>query len=84
MTRKKYIMVRTMPDGSKIRQEVDPDDPVLQKVKITKRTVRKTVSAVTLDSQRSNPRPAVSSTTPRRTSLPESGADSSRKVFFES
>ncbi|XP_059085820.1 uncharacterized protein C19orf47 homolog [Tigriopus californicus] len=35
--KKKYIMVRTLSDGSKIRQIVSPDDPILERVQVTKR-----------------------------------------------
>lgn len=35
--KKKYIMVRTLPDGSKIRQVVSPDDPILNRVQVMKK-----------------------------------------------
>ena len=41
-------MVKTMKDGSKVKTEIDPDDPILQKVGVTRR-IKRTVPVSSLD-----------------------------------
>ena len=52
---KVYYAVHTLPDGTKVRKEISPNDPLLRKVPITK--VRKTPATST-----STVRPATSTT----------------------
>lgn len=48
--RKKYIMVQTLKDGTKLKKLIHPDDPILKRVAITKKTLlpKKTTTVATV------------------------------------